>query len=164
MNIFRVAADSSCLIGLVQIDQLGILRDIFAEQYIPSAVYEEVIVRGKGKTGSDEIASAVRAGWLRKTEVRDIAAVNALTARISRGEAEVIVLTKEMNLDYALIDEKTARNIAAQKDVKTVGILGIIGMAAAAGFPIDKRDAVSRLRKAGFRMSEKLYQEILSSL
>ena len=162
MNLFRVAVDSSSLIGLVQIDKLFILKDIFAEQYIPSAVYDEVVVKGKGRTGADEIASAVRAGWLRKTEVRDMIAVNALTANISQGEAEVIILAKEMGLDYALIDEKTARNFAALMSVKTTGVLGVIGMAEAAGFPIDKKAAVERLRKVGFRISEKLYQEILS--
>jgi uncharacterized protein len=162
MNVFRVALDSSCLIGLVQIDKLGILEGIFAERYIPYAVYDEVVVRGKGRTGADEVASAVRTGCLTKAKVRDMIAVNALTTNISQGEAEVIILAKELGLDYALIDEKTARNVAGLMNVKTSGLLGVLGMATAAGFPIDKKADVDRLRKVGFRISEKLYREILS--
>jgi len=143
VNVFRVALGSSCLIGLVQIDKLGILEGIFAERYIPHAVYDEVVVRGKERTGADEIASAVRAGWLTKAKVRDMIAVNALTTNISQGEAEVIILAKEMGLDYALIDEKTARNVAALMNVKTTGLLGVLGM----GFPLfQKAAAVIQIR------------------
>ncbi len=44
MKVFRVAVDSSCLIGLAQIGIFGLLRKVFAEVYIPTAVYEEAVV------------------------------------------------------------------------------------------------------------------------
>jgi len=43
MKVFRVAVDSSCLIGLAQIEIFGLLKEVFAEIYIPRAVYEEVV-------------------------------------------------------------------------------------------------------------------------
>jgi len=52
MKVFRVVADSSCLIGLEQIGIFGLLREMFAEIYIPGAVYEEVVVKGRGEAGS----------------------------------------------------------------------------------------------------------------
>jgi predicted nucleic acid-binding protein len=153
---------SSCLIGLVHIDLFDLVKELFVELYIPSAVYEEVVVKGKGKIGADEIASAVQAGWLKKTAIRDTLAVNALTTHIGQGEAEVIILAQELGLDYALIDEKAARNVAALMNVRTTGVLGVLDIAIIAGFSIDKKAAVDQLRKVGFRISEKLYREILS--
>jgi len=35
MKVFRVAADSSCLIGLAQIKIFRLLKEVFAETYIP---------------------------------------------------------------------------------------------------------------------------------
>jgi len=46
MKVFRVAADSSCLIGLAQIDLLRLLKELFPEVHIPDAVYDEVAIRG----------------------------------------------------------------------------------------------------------------------
>lgn len=161
MKTFRVVADSSCLIGLAHLNLLESLQQIFLKTYLPSAVYTEVVVNGKGKTGSDEVASAVKAGWLIKTVVKDELAVDALLTNISRGEAEVIVLAKELNLDYALIDERRARNLAALMNVKTVGIFGILDLAILTGIPVQKKAAVDRLQTVGFRISERLYRKIL---
>lgn len=71
MKTFRVAADSSCLIGLAHIGQFELLKELFSEVYITEAVYEE------------------------------------------------------LKLDYALIDEKTARDTAELMDVDTMGIIRI---------------------------------------
>lgn len=163
MKVFRVAADSSCLIGLVHIRLFESIKDLFAEIYIPSAVYNEVVVQGKGKFGTDEIEAAVKAGWLMKTPVQDMLAVEALLTTLSRGETEVIILATELGLDYALIDENTARNMANHMHVNTIGTLGIIDIAIAAGIAIDKKASVDHLRQVGFRISEKLYQKILKS-
>jgi len=161
MKVFRVVSDTSALIGLVQINLFEILKEIFLEIYIPSAVYHEVVVKGKGKTGADEIKAAVSNGWLMKTSVLDDLAVNALLTNINKGEAEVIILAKELKLDYALIDEKIARNIAKLMSVKTIGVIGVINMAVMAGISINKKSAVDQLRNVGFRISEKLYRKIL---
>ena len=47
MKAFRVVADSSCLIGLAQINKFELLRDLFIEVYLPHAVYDEVAIKGK---------------------------------------------------------------------------------------------------------------------
>jgi predicted nucleic acid-binding protein len=161
MKAFRVVADSSCLIGLVHIGLFESVKDLFAEIYIPSAVYDEVVVKGKGKIGAHEVEAAVKAGWLTKTSVQDTLAVNALLTTLSRGEAEVIILATELGLDYALIDESTARNMANLMNVNTIGTLGIIDIAITAGIAIDKKASVDHLRQVGFRISEKLYQKVL---
>ena len=113
MKVFRVVVDSSCLIGLAQVEIFGLLKEMFAEIYIPGAVYEEVVVKGRGEAGSAETESAIKDGWISMKAVNDEIAVNALTINLGKGESEVIILCKESGFDYALIDERIARDKAS---------------------------------------------------
>ena len=162
MKAFRVVADSSCLIGLAQIKQFELLKELFSEIYIPQAVYDEVATVGKGEAGSEETESAIKDGWLLKKAATDEVAVNALTIALSKGESEVIILCKELGLDYALIDERMARSMAELMGINTMGVLGIINLAAERGFSIDKKKLVDQLIDSGFRISDGLYKKIIS--
>lgn len=123
MKVFRVVADSSCLIGLAQIELFVLLKDLFLEISIPGAVYEEVVVKGRGEPGSVETESVIREGWLSLKDIKDRVAVDALTTTLGRGESEVIILGRESGVDYALIDEKAARYRAELMSVNTMGTL-----------------------------------------
>lgn len=160
MKVFRVAADSSCLIALAQIGLFKLLKELFSEVYIPDAVYDEVVIRGKGEAGSEDTESAVKDGWIIKKTVNDGVAVNALTTILGKGEAEVIILCKELELDCALIDEKTARDMARLMSVNTIGVLGVIDLAIEKGISIDKKKVVAHLKDLGFRISDKLFKKI----
>lgn len=160
MRVFRVVADSSCLIGLAQIELFGLLKELFLEVYIPRAVYEEVVVKGSGEAGSNETESAVRDGWISVKAVNDEIAINALRTSLGFGESEVIILCKELGVDYALIDERASRYKAELMDVKTMGILGLIDLAIEMGFAIDKEKFVKRLREVGFKISDRLYRKM----
>ena len=99
MKVFRVVADSSCLIGLAQIRLFGLLKDLFSEICIPPAVYDEVVFKGRGEAGSDETESAVEDGWISMKAVNDEIATNALTTTLGKGESEVIILCRELGLN-----------------------------------------------------------------
>jgi predicted nucleic acid-binding protein len=160
MKDLRVVADSSCLIGLAQIKQFDLLKELFLEVYISEAVFEEVVVKGKGEAGSDETKSAINDGWMIKKSVMDEAVVRALSSTLGKGESEVIALYKELEANYALLDETTARDIADIMDVNTMGIIGIIDLAIEIGFNIDKRVLIDKLRDMGFRISDMLYKKM----
>ena len=85
MKVFRVVADSSCLIGLSQIEQFELLKELFSEVYIPYAVYSEVVVKGKGEAGYEETESAVKSGWILKRPVSDQIGVSALSTVLGKG-------------------------------------------------------------------------------
>lgn len=160
MKVFRVVADSSCLIALAQIELLGLLQEVFSQIYIPRAVYEEVVVKGSGEPGSDETESALKDGWISMRDVNDRTAIDALKAILGKGESEVIILCKELRADYALIDERTARHRAELMSVDTMGVFGIMDLAIEMGFAIDKRYLVKQLKGVGFRISDKLYKRM----
>ncbi len=133
---------------------------MFSEIYIYNAVYDEVVINGKGEAGSEETAFAVRDGWMLKKAVEDELACSALMTVLGRGEAEVTIVCRELKLDCALIDERIAIVMAEILNVNTMGVLGIIDLAAQLGFAINKKEAIDRLKDMGFRISEKLYKKM----
>jgi len=163
MKTFRIVADSSSLIGLAYINQFELLKELFSEIYIPDAVYNEVVFEGKDEPGSTETEKAVINGWIIRKSVRDTFAVQALSSTLGKGESEVIILYKELDLDFALIDERTARRVAELMDVKFLGVIGLLDLGIRSGLRINKKESVDRLIEHGFRISKKLYKKMFPS-
>lgn len=160
MKAFRITADSSALIGLAQINQSQLLERLFLEVYIPDAVYFEVVIKGQNEAGAEETEKAVQDGWIVRKAAVDRIAVQAFSSMLGDGESEVIVLYKELALDYALIDEKTARGKAELMGVNVMGIIGVLDLAIEMGFDINKKELVDKLIKKGFRISDRLYKRM----
>jgi predicted nucleic acid-binding protein len=164
MKDFRVVVDSSCLIGLSLVDQFELLKELFSDIYIPYAVYNEVVIVGRGEIGSEETEHAIESGWILKKTVRDKIAVNALSTILGEGESEVIILCEELGLDCALIDERKARGMAELMGISTMGVLGVIDLAIENGFLIVKKRVVDQLINLGFRISDRLYKKMFPDL
>jgi predicted nucleic acid-binding protein len=60
-----------------------------------------------------------------------------------------------------LLDDKKARRIASQLDIKIIGTLGILLLAKKSGIIPLIKPLMSDLTSAGFRISETLYEEAL---
>jgi predicted nucleic acid-binding protein len=66
-------ADSTPLIHLSRMSSLDLLRDLFRETVIPPRVFEEVVIRGRGRPGTLEVASASCTGfWITETVYQTI--------------------------------------------------------------------------------------------
>lgn len=50
-----VVSNSSPLISLAKIQRFHLLKELFGEIIIPKNVYDEVVIKGKGKTGFHEV-------------------------------------------------------------------------------------------------------------
>jgi predicted nucleic acid-binding protein len=57
----KVVANATPLIALSLIGELDLLPRIFDEILIPSAVYDEIVVKGAGRPGSEAVSAAT---WL----------------------------------------------------------------------------------------------------
>lgn len=58
--------------------------------------------------------------------VLDIRTTNHLSTIMDYGESESVILYKEINADYLLIDDNKARSIAESLDVKCIGSVGLL--------------------------------------
>lgn len=111
----KVIADSSFLIALAAIDALSLLPRIFSEVFIPEAVYAEVVIRGAGLPGAEEVA---RAAWIKRIAVKDTDKTKTYRAeRLGMGEAEALALAEELQAEVLLVDDERAWVVAQRQGI-----------------------------------------------
>ena len=154
----KVVSDSTILIGLAKIGRLELLEKIYGEIFIPNAVFTEVVSRGKGRPGVKEVGSAK---WVRKKTVRDSRTVEMFVAELGIGEAEVLVLGKEINADWFLLDDPKARNMAMSAGFHLIGLAGVLLLAKQLGLIPSLRPLLDELESKNFRLGAKVRKEIL---
>lgn len=149
-----VVSDASPLIALGRIGRLDLLQEIFGSLLVPDAVWEEVVVSGMQKLGADAVEVAT---WISRQSVTDRDLVNLLRHDLGAGEAEAIVLARECNADFLLIDEKLGRSAAKSLGLNVVGLVGVLIEARERGLITDAGSLMDRLHnEAGFWISEEL--------
>jgi len=150
--------DASALITLARIGRLDLLRELTEKVYIPEAVYDEVVRSGQGRPGSLEVAQAA---WISRGQVQDQAATARLRAHVGRGEAEAIVLARELGADGLILDDATARKIAETEGQKVLGLLGLLIRAKERGIVEALKPILDEMVACGFFIDETLYHSIL---
>ena len=145
-----VIADSSCLIALSKIGELGLLERLFSHIFIPQAVYQEVVIRGEGRPGSKEVLSA---NWIKVHNISDRLAVDALRLQLGIGESEAIVLAVEVKADFIILDDWRARQAAIELKLPVVGTVAILTKATEKGYLSDLAKTLESLKLAGFHFS-----------
>lgn len=154
----NVVCDASTLIALARIGQLDILPQIGAHVVIPMAVYDEVVVKGAGKPGSDEIRQA---SWIETREVADRDVVAQFRTVLGAAESEVIALAKESDAALIILDDADARGTAFAEGLDVVGLLAFLVLAKEEGKINQVRPLLDTLRQQGFFISDDLYHHIL---
>lgn len=123
-----VVSNASPLIALSKLGRLALLPQLYQQILIPQAVYEEVVTVGLREGHADAIAvdHFVRLGRIAVHSVQLAADDQDWTSRIDRGEAEVIVLARDMGADWAIIDNLHARRAARSQGVRLRGTIAVL--------------------------------------
>jgi predicted nucleic acid-binding protein len=153
-----VISDSTVFIGLAKIEKLSLLSNIFQKVYVPEAVYNEVVEKGRKKPGAKEVRESL---WIIKKKVSDNTQVNLLMVSLERGEAETLVLAKEMEADIILLDEEKARKSAVLAGFKVIGLIGILIIAKQMGLIKNIKPYIETLQEKNFRISNKIVNKAL---
>ena len=119
-----IVSNTTPLIGLAVIGHFGLLRQLFDEIHIAEAVYREAVVAGREKGGAKREVS--EADWIRVVPAQDRLAVDVLLDELDTGEAETIVLARELGADWVLMDEKKVRRKLTQLGMRKIGTVGIL--------------------------------------
>ena len=155
-----VVSNTSPLTNLAAIGQFEILRQLYGELHIASAVWDELNSQGKRWPGSLEVEH--NSAWIQQHRIHNQSLVISLQRDLDRGEAESIALALEIRADLILLDEREGRHAAARLGLRVVGVVGVLLEAKAQGELAAIRPMLDRLRqKAGFYLSEKFYQSAL---
>jgi predicted nucleic acid-binding protein len=149
------------LIHLCWIGQLDLLRELYGEVIIPQAVYEEVVVQGKGQPGAEEVEQAIQEGWIIMGRAQDSLALQTLQLTLHPGEAETLVLAKERGASIALLDDDLARRTAMGLGLKITGTVGVLLLAESHDMIRDLKTALDELRAKGFWLSDRIYHQVL---
>jgi len=140
-----VVTDSTCLIALERLGQLDLLPALFEPIYAPREVAREF---------------GLPLSWLNVVDLADPDRVIFLSASVDAGEAEAIVLAKELGLKI-ILDDLRARRLAHRFELKVIGTLGILVRAKKQGFLDRLRPLLDQLEGIGFHMTQELREEVL---
>lgn len=156
-----VVADASPLIYLSVLGRFELLRSLFGAVHIPDAALQEVAAPALSLPGAAETRAAVKNGWLRPTTVRNRLAVEALLSDLHPGEAEAIVLARELAARRLLLDDRLARNRAKALNLPVTGTIGLLLLARRSGEQLDLRHDLDTLIRHGFRIAPDVYEAVL---
>lgn len=154
-----VVSNTTPLIGLASIRRFDLLQQLFDEIHIAQAVYDEAVVAGREAGGAKREVST--ATWIKTVSVKDRLAVEVLLDELDLGEAETIVLAREMGADWVLMDEKKGRRKLTQLGIKKIGTVGILLKAKQVGLLSAIRPDIEQLHQQGFRLSGAVIDAVL---
>ncbi len=148
-----VVSDTSPLSALMAIKHDWLLRDLFAQVYVPQAVHDELL-RGH----------SVIPEYIETISVRNMVDVARLANQLDKGEAEAIVLAKEIHSALILMDEKLGRIHAEHEGLQVIGSMGVLLLSKQKGLIPSVKDLIARMRsEAGFRLSKGVESAVLTA-
>lgn len=149
----RVLVDSSTLIALARIGKLDLLRTVFKEIFITTAIRQEIL---KEESPDAEAFKEAINQWIRVIDYKG----NPVELRkygLGAGEASLFLVAEPH--DRLILDEANARRFAESKGLKFTGLIGLI-VAAVKSNIIPGKDAletINKLATGDFRISPELY-------
>lgn len=150
-------ADSSPLISFARASKLRILRDICRSIIIPPAVYQEIVIKGKGKPGSEEIREAT---WINVQTPKNKTEVATLQEIFGAGESEAIVLAEELKA-VLLVDEGHVIREARKRGLSITSSHLILEEAKRKNLIKSVKKELDELVASGFRTTPELIKETL---
>ena len=158
--MIKVIVNSSPIIGLAKIGKLNLLWELFDKIYVPVEVFKEVTI--KKDTVSREFKSAITDTKITIYTPKDKGFIKRLYGKLHTAELEVIIGGKELEVDFVVLDEIAARNLAIDLSLVPIGLIGILKFAKSVGLIPEMKKYLLNLKQYGFRISNFLLTKILS--
>ncbi len=146
-----VVSDTTAITSLLKIHRAELLPALFSEIRIPQAVAQELARR-----------HPVLPGFFRVQPVGDQLSVTGLLTKLDRGEAEAIILAKELAADALLIDEREGRAVAEALGIRCVGLAGALLFARQVGLIPSLTELLADLEaRANFYLADDVRNQLL---
>lgn len=152
-----IVSDAGPLIVLLKTNKLSILKELFGTVSIPTAVHEEITVKGQEK------AIFSKMDWITVRVIKNTNDNKLLEKLVDKGEAEAIMLAKELKASL-LVDDAKARRYAILLNVDVIGTLGLLKMAKRRGVIPSVKAAISDMFVEGYYIDDKLVTKILEDV
>jgi predicted nucleic acid-binding protein len=152
----NVVSNTTPLISLLKIGRLHLLESLYSTVIVPTAVWQEIEQGRDGPYYTDLLTLP----FISIQSVSNIASVEYLTD-LDRGEAEVIVLAREINADLVIIDEEAGRSYARHFNLTLTGTLGILLRAKQDGLIPEVKPLLEKLLASGVWISKWVFADVL---
>jgi len=148
LNSKIIVSDTSCLILLLKIDEIGILKEMSNSVFVTSVI-------------KDELKQDLP-GWIQVHDPKDKHYQSILEIDLDKGEASAIALMLQLDDAILLIDDLKGRKLAEKLGFKFSGTLGLLLKAKQIGIIKSIKPVLDKIRLTNFRFSEKLFADILN--
>jgi len=150
-----VVSNTTPIITLASIGKIEILKYFFDKVYIPQAVYNEI--KAKKSYGYKEIDD----DFFEVKQIQDKFSQNILLNDLDLGEAQTIVLAKEIKADVVIIDETIGYNIALSQDLNVKRTLSFLIASKKRGYIKIIKPLLDKMIDNNRWISRKVYNEVL---
>lgn len=154
-----IVSNATPIIAFSRINRLDLFRQVTGAIVIPQEVEKELY--GHRRT---DVPALNRSNWIKVRKVKSQADVELLLPSLDQGEAEVIVLSKELGAGLIIIDELTARKVAIMMGLPVIGAAGLLMHAKRTGLIKEVKPLLDDMILKGIRYKESFYREILKSI
>ena len=151
----KVVVNTTPIIALASIGQLELLQRLFGTIMIAEAVYQEV--RAKQSYGYDQIESE----WIEVQAIQGQLYKQLLLSQLDSGEAETIILAKEVNADFVIIDENLGYRFASNVGLTAIRTLSILLRAKEKGYLSQLKPLLDEMMAKGRWYSRSVYRSCL---
>ena len=148
-----IVINTGPLLALIAgIGDLSLLERLYKRVLVPFEVCQEIEAGGFSGFGVSEFR---RAGFLEKRSTL-IKITPFLQNALDLGEASVIQLALDENIQTVCIDETMGRRIARLNGLKLTGSIGVLIRAKQEGFVFSMREAINRMESHCIYLSQKV--------
>ncbi len=153
----KIVINTSPLLAFSKMQAFEFIGQLPFEFICPAEVANEILIGAK--QGYDVRIPA----WL-KIETLKFPLSSLAIASLDAGEAAVIQLALEQNIETVCIDELKGRRAANAVGLNIVGSLGLLGRAKTSGLIVEVKPFLQKATSAGIYYDEKLIEKFLQSL
>jgi len=146
----NVVSDTTAITTLLKAEQVGLLRELFNRVFVQQAVWDELKAFHSSLPDVELHTVSNSSQRLPGTEL------------LGRGEAEALLLAKELNASLLVTDDRKARAAAKKLNITCVGLVGIVVQAKRIGKISSVRDLLETIEtKGGLYLSDAVIAEAL---
>jgi predicted nucleic acid-binding protein len=149
-------ADTSPICYLILIGEIDILAILFSQVTMPNEVIDELLHQDAPQ--AVRIWASSLPSWASAQEAPTGATIGL--EKLQSGERAAILLAQSIGAGIILLDEKSARRVAANRSLRVTGTLGVLGEAATRGL-VELAPVLDHLTKTNFRYSPALLKATL---
>ncbi len=151
----KVIVNTTPIISLAAINRLDIFKSLFGKIIIAEAVYAEIKAKqgyGYHEVDNDFIEVQAVQGQLYK---------DFLLTELDAGEAETIILAKEIDADFVIIDENLGYKIANHAGLTAIRTLSVLLRAKEKGLVLQLKPLLDEMIEKGRWYSDSVYRIFL---